>query len=331
MQMALGVNSSTFCIVFGLVGGVGTSLGVGVPMLSAVASELFGVERGLQLDVMIVVGLTAVFSYSVSAGLDKGIKLLSDINVALAILLMGFFLFMGPTAFITNQAFDGIAVMLQNFIEMSLRTDAGSGNDFVANNTIFFWAWWLSWAPFMGLFVARISRGRTVRQVIIGCVGGGSIACWAGFSILGHSTMKFIADGQTELSKLFENAQLPNGSIDSPQVVVEFLNAQPMSGVVVVLFFILSFIFVATSLDSAAFTLASTASKNLAPDGQPPRWHRLVWAFVLSGTALSLMYLGGLQVLQAASVVVGLPLVGVMTMMVLSFMRLLKKRADNTH
>ena len=310
--------------IFGLVGGVGTSLGVGVPMLSAVASELFGVERGLQLDVMIVIGLTAVFSYSVSAGLDKGIKLLSDINVGLAILLMGFFFFMGPTAFITNQAFDGIAIMFQNFIEMSLRTDAGSGNDFVANNTIFFWAWWLSWAPFMGLFVARISRGRTVRQVILGCVGGGSIACWAGFSILGHSTMKFIADGQGKLSKLYADAQLPNGSIDSPQVVVEFLNAQPISGVVIVLFFILSFIFVATSLDSAAFTLASTASINLAPDGQPPRWHRLVWAFVLSGTALSLMYLGGLKVLQAASVVVGLPLVGVMTMMVLSFMRLLK-------
>ena len=98
-----------------------------------------------------------------------------------------------------------------------------------------------------------------------------------------------------------------------------------MSTTVVVLFFILSFIFVATSLDSAAFTLASSASLDLPPDGQPPRWHRLVWAFVLSGTALSLMYLGGLKILQAASVVVGLPLVGVMTAMVISFMKHLEQ------
>jgi BCCT family betaine/carnitine transporter len=124
--------------IFGLVGGVGTSLGVGVPMLSAVASKLFGFERGLALDVWIVIGLTAVFSYSVSAGLDKGIKLLSDINVGLAIALMLFFFVVGPSAFIVNQAFDGLAVMLQNFVEMSLRTDAGTKSSFVADNTIFF-------------------------------------------------------------------------------------------------------------------------------------------------------------------------------------------------
>ena len=99
--------------IFGLVGGVGTSLGVGIPMLSAVASELFGVERGMLLDTFILLGLTAVFSYSVSAGLDKGIKLLSDINVGLAIALLGALLVMGPTNFIINQAMDSLAIMFQ--------------------------------------------------------------------------------------------------------------------------------------------------------------------------------------------------------------------------
>jgi BCCT family betaine/carnitine transporter len=132
--------------------------------------------------------------------------------------------------------------------------------------------------------------------------------------------MKFVQEGQEKLRALFDAAQQNGGAIDSPQVVVELLAAQPYATIVIILFFILSFIFVATSLDSAAFTLASTASLNLSPDGQPPRWHRLVWAFVLSGTALSLMYLGGLKILQAASVVVGLPLVAVMAMMAMSFM-----------
>jgi BCCT family betaine/carnitine transporter len=312
--------------IFGLVGGVGTSLGVGIPMLSAVASDLFGFERGMMLDTYILLGLTAMFSYSVSAGLDKGIKFLSDINVGMAILLLGFVALMGPTGFIVNQAMDSLAIMFQNFTEMSLRMDAGSEESFAANNTVFFWAWWLAWAPFMGLFIARISAGRTIRQVVLGCVVGGSAACWAGFSILGHTTMYLFNTGHPKITGLVEAAKSSGKGIDAPQVVVELLNAMPIPGVVGIVFFILSFIFVATSLDSAAFTLAATASENIGADDEPPRWHRLVWAFVLAGTALSLMYLGGLKVLQTASVLVGFPLLFILVSMVWSFMRELRDR-----
>ena len=310
--------------IFGLVGGVGTSLGVGIPMLSAVASDLFGFERGMALDIGILIALTILFSYSVSAGLDKGIKLLSDINVGFALLLLGFVALAGPTSFIVNQAFDSLATMGQNFVAMSLRMDAGDTESFAANNTVFFWAWWLAWAPFMGLFIARISRGRTIRQLIIGCTVGGSVACWAGFSILGHTTMKMAADGHEGMSQLINAARAPGGSLDAPQMVVELLNGLPLATWVAGVFFILSFIFVATSLDSAAFTLAATASKDLPNDAQPHRWHRLVWAFVLAGTALSLMYLGGLKILQTASILVGFPLLFVMMLMMRSLMKELR-------
>jgi BCCT family betaine/carnitine transporter len=172
--------------------------------------------------------------------------------------------------------------------------------------------------------VARISGGRTIREVVIGVVVGGSLACWAGFSILGHTTMKMVSEGQEGFSQLLSDAS-ESGSIDGPMAVVELLKVQPMSGPVTVVFFVLTFIFVATSLDSAAFALSASASEDLPPEGQPPRWHRLVWAFVLAGVALCLMYLGGLQVLQAASVAVGLPLVPVMVIMVWSFMRHLRQ------
>jgi BCCT family betaine/carnitine transporter len=314
--------------IFGLVSGVATSLGIGIPMVSAVASDLTGIERGMALDTGILVALTICFSLSVSAGLDKGIKLLSDINMVLAILLLGFILFTGPTAFIVNQAFDSLALMFQNFIEMSLRTDAGSDASFAQDNTIFFWAWWMAWAPFMGLFIARISGGRTIRQVIVGVVLGGSMACWAGFAILGHTTMALVQSGHEGFATLLTNAQEPGGSMDGPQAVVELLHSLPFSGPISVLFFILSFIFVATSLDSAAFAIAGAASKDLPVEVEPPRWHRLVWAVVLGLTALSLMYLGGLEVLQAASVVVGLPLLGVMAMMIWSLMRQLKNHEE---
>ena len=135
--------------------------------------------------------------------------------------------------------------------------------------------------------------------------------------------------GHPEVTALIAHAESASGSLDAPQMVVELLKAQPVAWLVSLIFFVLSFIFVATSLDSAAFTLAATASENLPPEGQPPRWHRLIWAFVLGGTALSLMYLGGLKVLQAASVVVGLPLVLVMGMMIVSFMRHLRAASEN--
>ena len=312
--------------IFGLVGGVGTSLGIGVPMLSAVASDLFGVERGEGLDGAILVGLTLLFAYSVSAGLDKGIKLLSDVNVALALLLFLFVFLLGPWSFILNQAFDSMALMLGNFVEMSLRSDAGSPSSFAADNTVFFWAWWLAWAPFMGLFVARISRGRTIRQVILGTTLGGSVACWLGFSILGHSVMHLFIEGHEGVLALLGAAQASGQSVDAPAMVVELLRAQPLAQLVTLVFFVLSFIFVATSLDSAAFTLASAASKDLPAEGQPARWHRLLWAFVLAFTAFGLMRGGGLQVLQAASVVVGLPLVFVMAVMMRSLVKAIKAR-----
>ena len=110
-------------------------------MVSAVASDIFDVERGLALDTAILIGLTIVFSASVSAGLDKGIKRLSDINLILATALLAFFLFVGPTSFIINQTFDSLGVMLQNFMEMSLHTGAGNSDSFAQDSTICFWAW----------------------------------------------------------------------------------------------------------------------------------------------------------------------------------------------
>ncbi|MDP6943984.1 MAG: BCCT family transporter [Myxococcota bacterium] len=305
--------------IFGLVGGVGTSLGVGVPMVSAVAADLFGVTPGFALDIAVLVGLTAVFSVSVSMGLDKGIKRLSDLNVVLAIVLMVFVFLAGPTAFIINHATDSLGVMLQNFLTMSLRTGAASGSSFSADYTVFYWAWWIAWAPFMGLFVARISGGRTLKSVILGTVLGGSLGCWAGFAILGNTALNLMLTGHQPMVDLM--AVDTATAVEGPLAVVTLLRSLPISGLVSAVFFVLSFIFVATSLDSAAFTLAATASRDLPHDGQPARWHRLLWAFVLGGIALALMSVGGIKVLQAASVVAGLPVLIVMVLAAVSLMR----------
>jgi betaine/carnitine transporter, BCCT family len=315
--------------IFGLVGGVGTSLGVGIPMISAVASEIFGVARGMTLDVVILIGLTITFSISVSLGLDKGIKVLSDINVVLAIALLFFIFVVGDSAFIVNQALDSFSLVLQNIIRMSLRTEAAVKSTFPQDFTVFYWAWWIAWAPFMGLFVARISRGRTIKNIIIGIVFGGCLGCGAGFAILGNTSMSMVIKKNPEMLQLLQSAAANPTSLDGPQVVVTLLKSLPFSSMIFVIFFALAFIFVATSLDSAAFTLSATASKNLPVDGQPPRWHRLTWAFVLGFVALSLMYIGGIEILQTASVIVGVPLLIVMIIAIVSFMKAIREQ-DNS-
>jgi betaine/carnitine transporter, BCCT family len=316
--------------IFGLVGGVGTSLGVGIPMISAVASEIFGVERGMTLDMVILIGLTITFSISVSLGLDKGIKVLSDVNVVLAIVLLAFIFAVGDSAFIVNQALDSLSLVLQNIVRMSLRTEAALKSTFAQDFTVFYWAWWIAWAPFMGLFIARISRGRTIRNVVIGIVFGGCLGCGAGFAILGNSSMSMIINENPEMIKLLQDAATASSptALDGPSVVVALLKSLPLSNFIFIIFFVLAFIFVATSLDSAAFTLSATASKNLPVDGQPPRWHRLVWAFVLGFVALSLMYIGGIEILQTASVVVGVPLLVVMIIAVISFMKAIQEKEN---
>ena len=201
-----------------------------------------GVERGMMLDTWIIVGLTAVFSYSVTAGLDKGIKLLSDINVVLAIILLGFVWAMGPSTFIINQALDSLAIMFQNFLQMSLRTDAGNGSTFVADNTVFFLGLVAGMGTIYGLVCRADFTRRTIRQVVLGCVIGGSLACWAGFSILGHTVMELAQDPSSPIAELIATARTTSAAVDAPQVVVELLNAMG-AYVITAIFFVLSFIF----------------------------------------------------------------------------------------
>ena len=305
--------------IFGLVGGVGTSLGVGVPMISGVGAKVFGVTEGFALDAVILIGLTVVFAASVSMGLDKGIKVLSDMNVYLAFGLFLFILTVGPTGFIIGHAWDSVVLMLSEYHIMSLRPYDADGSTFAADFTVFYWAWWIAWAPFMGMFIARISRGRTIRQIVVGVVLGASAGCWVSFSILGNTAMKLMIDGQEAMTQLL--AVETYADVNGPLAVVTLLESLPMPGFVLIAFFILAFLFIATSLDSAAFVLAATASKDLPPQGQPARWHRLMWAFLMAGMSLALLYLGDLEVLQVASVLFGFPVLVIMLIAAIALTR----------
>ncbi len=299
--------------MFGLIGGVGTSMGLGTPMLSAGIGELFGVERSFKLDVIVVIIWAMIFGFSVYSGLEKGIKRLSDLNLILIVVILGFTFLFGPTVFMLTAFTNSIGLLTQNFIQMSFWMDPIAKGGFPEGWTIFYWAWWIAYAPFMGLFVARISRGRTIRQLIVAEVLGGSFGCWIFFAILGNSSMYYELNGIVSITEIMANQ-------GAPEAIVATITALPLAPIVLSVFVVLAFVFGATTLDSSAFTLASVATQEQEdPSIQPARWHRLFWAFVLAGVSLALMYLGGLKPLQTASIVVALPLMVVLIVMIWSF------------
>ena len=173
-------------VILSILGGVGTSLGLSIPLVSGLLQTLLDLEESAGLNMLVLFVWTVLFSYSAYMGLGKGIKVLSDINISLAFALLLFVLLVGPTIFILKLWVNSVGLYLDNFIRISLWTDPVSGSGFTEQWTVFYWAWWIAYAPMMALFIARISRGRTIREVILNEVLWGSVGCMAFFAIWGR-------------------------------------------------------------------------------------------------------------------------------------------------
>ena len=305
--------------IFGLVGGTGTSLGLGTPILSESISSLLHIPRTFALDVFVIAVWTAIFGTTVYLGMEKGIKRLADANVYLGFILCAFVLAVGPTVFIIDTFTNSVGLLTTNFLRMSLYTDPVGRSGFPQTWTVFYWAWWIAYAPFMGLFVARISRGRTIREVVAANLVGGSLGCWLFFAIFGNTALHDQLHGTVPVIDVMNRV--------SPQAaIVAVVRDLPTGPLVLILFVAMCFIYSATTLQASAYTIASVASRDLvAGESEPLRWNRLFWALALGGMAVALMYLGGLKPLQTASLIVALPLIFVIALCVWSLLRWLKE------
>jgi BCCT family betaine/carnitine transporter len=178
-----------FLFMIAMLGGAASGLGFSTPMIAACLAWLFGIESNDALEIAVVTLCMFLFALSVWLGLKKGIKRLSDINVTLAFGLLVFVLFAGPTVFLLKTSLNSLGLMADNFLRMNFWTDPFTESGFVENWTVFYWAWWIAFAPYVGLFVTRISRGRTIRQVIFGMMVWGSLGGWLFYMIFGNYAM----------------------------------------------------------------------------------------------------------------------------------------------
>lgn len=305
--------------IFGLLGGAGTTLALGTPMIAEGISDITGIQVTLFLQACIMLVCTLIFAISSYSGLNRGIKILSDINLWLAIFILLFIFIFGPTVFISESTFTSLGVLMDNFFHMATwleplaAFDAYPETRFPESWTVFYWAWWVVYAPFIGLFVARISYGRTIKEMILGTIAYGTLGCIMFFGILGNFGLYL------QLSGSFDVIGYMN-EFGAPAAIIAILNQLPISGLIVIIFTILAIVFLSTTFDSASYILAAVVQKHV-PGGEALRWNRLFWAFTLLLLPLVLMFIGDLEALQTASIVAGFPVMFIMVLLAISFVK----------
>ena len=299
----------------GLVAGSATALGLGIPIVAAAISSVTGMEHSFTLEFGTLVFVTLIFSISSSLGLKKGLSKLSDFNVYLAIGLLLFVFLAGPTLFLTDMAFSSLGLMVSEFVHMATWMDPVGKAGFTQAWTIFYYAWFVAYAPFMSLFIAKISRGRTVRQVVLGPVIVASLGCGCFYLVFGDFGLYLQITGQLDVIELVKN-------VKGATAIMAIADFMPMAWLYKLVFAGVTAISMATTFDAVSFALAATTTLHLTPEEEPARWNRLFWAVSLGLVPTGIMLIDGpLSVLQTASIVVGLPVLAVVWMGVASFLK----------
>lgn len=310
-------------VIFSIVGGVGTSLGLAVPLVAELARAMFGVENSFLLQMAVLGIWTLMIGWSVYNGLSKGIQRLSNLNAILGLVMLVFVLLAGSTVFLLNLWSNSMGLLLGNFFHISFWTDPIRNGHFPQDWTVFYWAWWVAYAPMMGLFVARISRGRTVRELILNGVIWGSVGCWCFFAIWGGYALDLQLNGGVDLVAILKADGIP-------ATVVAVLQTLPWGQVVLPLFTLLCFVFLATTVDSSAYMLAAVCTKELTGYQEPARWNRILWTLVVAGLGVALLEVGGLEAVQISTVLVALPMIPVLVMLFVSLLRWVREDFADT-
>ncbi len=292
--------------------GVATTLGFGTIQIAAGVERVFGIAATTGLQLAIIATAFVLYMLSTSSGVDRGIKWLSNLNLVLAALLVLVVLVVGPTGFIFDTFTTTLGSYLNQLVTMSLRMSPFSDSTWVADWTIFYWAWWIAWAPFVGAFIARVSRGRSVREFVVGVVLAPSLLGFFWFSVFGGSALWAQMFGHIDLA-----AQLAQGY---ETVLFALFATLPAPMLLSIVALVLLSIFFVTSADSAVLVLASMSTDKA---GDPPLRRKLAWGVAVALIAAVLLLAGGLEALQGMITVAALPFAVLMVLVMVALYRVL--------
>lgn len=292
----IGYAVDIFAII-GTIFGIATSLGLGVAQINSGLNHLFGIPVSATVQIMLIVIASLLATLSVASGLDRGIRILSEINLALALGLLLFVFVAGPTVFLLQTFVQNTGAYLSDIVYKTFNLYAYEPNEWIGGWTLFYWGWWIAWSPFVGLFIARISRGRSIREFVCGVllVPAGFTLMW--MTVFGDTAIHFIlVEGLQDLARAVAK--------DSSLALFVFLEQLPLSTITSIIAIVMVIVFFVTSADSGALVvdlLASNGAEN------SPVWQRVFWSLLIGVVAIALLLADGLEALQTATIASALP------------------------
>lgn len=305
--------------IFICFGGLSITLGVSVPLVSHVLSTVLGLDQSFGMNIVIILVISVVYSLSSYIGIQKGMARISSWTTKLAILFCFGILILGPGLFIINNTTNALGLMLQNFVQMSLFTDPVGQSGFPQSWTIFYWLYWITYAPFTGIFIAKVSKGRTLRSVIINTIVSGSAGCFFFFGVISSLSLDRQLKGAVDMVGLLAEGK-------DTAAIIDVLQTLPLSGIFMIIFCIVSILFLASTLDGAAFTMASTATVGLQQNQEPHPMHRLFWCIALALVPLTMIFIGAdLNTIKTCAIITGVPIIFIMLVMVIGWMKWMVK------
>ena len=307
--------------IIGTIFGIAVSIGLGTLQINGGLAQVIGIPENALWQLIIIGVVCGLATISVSLGLDKGIKVLSNINIVMAVLMLIFIIVLGPTLFMARGIFESFGTYIQTLPELALWNDTFADTGWQSSWTVFYWAWTITWSPFVGIFIARISRGRTIRQFVIGVLAVPSAFSVIWFGVFGYASFDI------EMNKGGGLVDRVVGDGDIPGALFAFLEHYPLSGVMSVIAIILVVIFFVTSVDSAALVVDTM---NNGHEDFNPLPQRIFWAVSVAGVTAALLVFsgsGGLEALQSTIILVGLPFFLIAYFQIYALMRALREDA----
>ena len=283
--------------ILGTVFGVATSLGYGVLQVNSGLSYLFDVAVNSNVQVILIISITILATLSVATGLDKGIRRLSELNLSLAVILLGLVIVLGPTVLLLQMFVENTGGYLSDIVYKTFNLYAYRSTDWLGGWTLLYWSWWLSWSPFVGMFIARISRGRTIRQFVSGVLFVPTALTFLWMTVFGNTAIDLIMNqGKQELAEVVNQ--------DVALALFKFLEYFPFSEILSMIAILMVIVFFVTSCDSGAMVIDMLASGG---ESDTPLWQRVFWSTLVGVVATVLLLAGGLQALQTATIASALP------------------------
>jgi choline/carnitine/betaine transport len=304
--------------IFATLFGSATSLGLGALQITGGLDDVFGSGKSKWLTVVVIAVLTTCFVLSAVTGIEKGVQLLSNANAVAAVLLVFFLFVVGPTVFILSTFTESLGGYLTHLPTMAFRTGAFGGSEFLSTWTIFYWAWWISWTPFVGMFIARISKGRTIRQFVIYVILVPSLVSFVWFAIMGGAALDL------QLNQGWEPPTTDTGGIALEASLFETLREFPWAGLTVALAVFLIAIFFVTGADAASIVMGMLSQNG---EEEPQRGLIVFWGVATGAVAAVLLWAGGLSALQTLVIIVAGPFMLVLIGMCVSLMKSLHQES----